>query len=56
MKNLQNEQFETFILQATHQTITFEPRGFFAFNYNLIVELIAFAATYNAVFLQFYLL
>ena len=45
---------EALVMQHIHQKIKFEPRNIFSFNKKLIVDCVAYAVTYNAVFLQFY--
>lgn len=47
---------ESLMMQSLHQRIKFEPKNFFNFDKNLIVDCIAFAVTYDAVFIQFYYL
>ena len=47
---------ESFLLQITHQKLKFEPCNMFKFNKDLLVEIVGFALSYDAVFIQFYLL
>lgn len=57
MKNGKFRGFsEAFMLQVLHQRIKFQPRNFFDSNKQLIQEFLVFVVTYDAVFLQFYLL
>lgn len=47
---------ESFLLQILHQKLKFEPCSMFAFNKRLLVLLVGFALSHDAIFFQFYLL
>ena len=47
---------ESLMTQFLQQRITFEPRNLFSFDMKLIITCVAFAVTYDAVFIQFYYL